>query len=373
MKNQYDIAAYIWPAYTGDEPRTRMFWPDGIGEWQSVKSATAKYEGHTWPREPVWGYVNEADPKVMEMEIEAAVSHGVNVFIYDWYWYDRRPFLECCLNDGFLKAKNNSKMKFYLMWANHDAVHLWNKELADTDVFNVPIWRGGVERVEFERICERVMDKYFGLENYYRIDGKPVFMIYEIKTFVDGLGSVAAAKDALSWFKRRAEERGFGGVHLQFTGRRGTTFNLSGVDGGSAVDSISLVNNLGFDSFTHYQYAHLTDVDRDYNEINEDIKNIWTDCSESYGMPYFAHVSCGWDNNPRFKKFVPRVVKNNTPENFEKILRSAKEYADKHDGQVPLITINSWNEWTETSYLQPDSLYGYGYLDAIKRVFIDEE
>ena len=23
----YDIAAYIWPAYTGDEPRTRMFWP----------------------------------------------------------------------------------------------------------------------------------------------------------------------------------------------------------------------------------------------------------------------------------------------------------------------------------------------------------
>ncbi len=25
---------------------------------------------------------------------------------------------------------------------------------------------------------------------------------------------------------------------------------------------------------------------------------------------------------------------------------------------------NSWNEWTETSYLQPDDLYGYGYLNA---------
>ena len=23
---QYDIAAYIWPAYTGKEPRTKMFW-----------------------------------------------------------------------------------------------------------------------------------------------------------------------------------------------------------------------------------------------------------------------------------------------------------------------------------------------------------
>ena len=36
-----------------------------------------------------------------------------------------------------------------------------------------------------------------------------------------------------------------------------------------------------------------------------------------------------------------------------------------------LVTINSWNEWTETSYLQPDNLYGYGYLEAVKEVFKD--
>jgi hypothetical protein len=40
---------------------------------------------------------------------------------------------------------------------------------------------------------------------------------------------------------------------------------------------------------------------------------------------------------------------------------------------VPLITVNSWNEWTETSYLEPDSLYGYGYLEAIKKVFVEQE
>ena len=370
---KYDVAAYIWPAYTGDELRTRMFWPEGIGEWQSVKSADAKYEGHNWPRTPLWGYVNEADPAVMEMEIEEAVAHGVNVFIYDWYWYDGRPFLENCLNDGFLGAKNRDKMKFYLMWANHDATHLWNKELADTECFNLPIWRGGVTLDEFKKICERIMDKYFVCDNYYRIDGKPVFMIYDVKTLIDGLGGISATKTALAWFKSRAQERGFGGVHLQFTGRRRTTYNLSGVDGGSAVDSVALVRELGFDSFSHYQYTHITDVDRDYNEINEDVKKIWNECSSTYGMPYFVHVSCGWDNNPRFKKFRPKVVKNNTPENLEKILRSARAYVDEHPAQPPLITVNSWNEWTETSYLQPDSLYGYGYLDAIKHVFVDED
>lgn len=28
----YDVAAYIWPAYTGTEPRTFQFWEQGMGE-----------------------------------------------------------------------------------------------------------------------------------------------------------------------------------------------------------------------------------------------------------------------------------------------------------------------------------------------------
>ena len=51
----------------------------------------------------------------------------------------------------------------------------------------------------------------------------------------------------------------------------------------------------------------------------------------------------------------------------------AKKYVDSHPKQVPLITINSWNEWTETSYMEPDNVYGYGYLNAIKKVFVDNK
>ena len=62
----------------------------------------------------------------MAMQIDVATKHGVNVFIFDWYWYDGRPFMETTLNNGFLKAENVDKMKFYLMWANHD-VNSWNE------------------------------------------------------------------------------------------------------------------------------------------------------------------------------------------------------------------------------------------------------
>lgn len=375
MKRTYDIAAYVWPSYTGDEPRSKIFWQEGYGEWQTVKKAGPKFPGHDWPRKPLWGYVNEADPRVMEMEIDAAADHGVNVFIYDWYWFDRRPFLECCLNNGFLGARNNDRMKFYLMWANHNANHLWSYDLSDTEVGETVIWKGSINRVDFEEMCERLIDKYFFLPNYYTIDGCPVFMIYELATFVEGMGSAEEAAAALEWLKKRVKEKGLPGVHLQITGRSGSTLNLSGVDGGEVIDSAEVMKLMGIDSFSHYQYVHFTDIDRDYGEIMEDVKKVWNTAEESYGIPYYAHVSCGWDNNPRFKCFRPGIVKNNTPEAFEKALVAAKEYTDrmleKHPERPALITINSWNEWTETSYLEPDDLYGYGYLEAIKKVFTE--
>ncbi|MDR0719763.1 MAG: glycoside hydrolase family 99-like domain-containing protein [Treponema sp.] len=365
---EYDIAAYIWPSYTGDEKRSLQFWPEGYGEWQTVKAAAAKYPGHQWPRKPLWGYVNEADPYVMEMEIEAAVDHGVNVFIYDWYWYDNRPFLEQCLDNGFLGAKNNGKMKFYLMWANHNAVSLWDKRISSTDGSTV-IWDAAICRSEFEKISRRHIEKYFKLPNYYRIAGKPVFMIYDTPNFIRGIGGVKAAREALDWFRSEAVSAGLGGLHLQMTMWSEKSLNVSGVDGGKSIDAYGLITALGFDSITHYQFVHFADIDRSYPDILKDVDAEWKKLEARAGVPYFPHVSLGWDNNPRFSALRAGVVKDNTPENIEQALRMAKAYTGAHPDQAPLITINSWNEWTETSYLEPDDLYGYGYLEAVRRVF----
>lgn len=360
-----DVAAYVWPAYTGDEPRSRIFWPEGIGEWQTVKNSTVKANGYHWNRKPLWGYVNEADPFVMSGQIEAAVSHGVNVFIYDWYWYDNRPFLENCLNDGFLKAPNNNKMKFYIMWANHDAVHLW--DIRNSDLPESTIWGGSVTRQQFEIIGKRWIEQYFKRENYYRIDDKPVVSIYDINNLINGLGGIAQTIDALQWLNKEAEKEGLGGVHLQFIRWSGNNRNHSGVDGKPIKNEGELVQLLGFSSVTNYQFVHMTNIKRDYLEIVDDIKKLWEQIKDDYPVPYYPNVSVGWDNNPRFKNFKDYMTTNNTPENFKKCLLAVKHFCDKNG--LKLITVNSWNEWTETSYLEPDNVYGYGYLKAIKAVF----
>jgi hypothetical protein len=365
-KSKYDIAAFVWPSYHPAE-RAKIFWPAGIGEWETVMKNEPKFEGHEQPRYPLWGYVNEADPYVMEMEIEAAADHGINVFIYDWYWYDGMPFLEDALNEGYLKAKNNDRVKFYLMWANHDVPLLWDKRNAGLPN-NSLIWKGSVDREEFEVICHRIIEKYFSLPSYYKINEKPCFMIYDLNTLIRGLGGLQQTKDALDWFRAETVRAGYKGLNLQLTLRRSGS-GITGISGDNIGTQKDVINELAFDGLTHYQFVHFTNIDRDYQEIMGDVVKAWEEIDKEYPIPYYSHISVGWDNNPRFKMFRKGIVKNNTPENFEKALIMARDYADTHPGQVPLITINSWNEWTETSYLQPCTMYGYGYLKAVKRVF----
>ena len=367
---KYDVAAFVWPSYHPDD-RAKIFWPDGIGEWQTVMSNKPKFEGHEQPRYPLWGYINEADPYVAEMEINAAADHGVNVFIFDWYWYDGMPFLEGQLNDGYLKARNNDRVKFYLMWANHDVTLTWDKRNAGLPN-DALVWQGDADREQFEIICHRVIKNYFSHPSYYKIDGKPSFMIYDLNTFIQGLGGLEKAKDALAWFRKEVVKAGFKGLDLQLSLRKGGS-NVTGISGDNLGTQDDVIAKLGFDGLTHYQFVHFININRDYNEIMEDVIKEWDRLDKNSETPYYAHVSIGWDNNPRFNMFRGGIVKNNTPENFERALVKAKNYADAHPGQAPLITINSWNEWTETSYLMPCTKYGYGYLKAVKKVFVDGE
>jgi hypothetical protein len=61
---------------------------------------------------------------------------------------------------------------------------------------------------------------------------------------------------------------------------------------------------------------------------------------------------------------------NNTPEAFRAALESAKAFAmTKLPTDKRIITVNSWNEWTEGSYLEPDREHGMAYLDAVRDVF----
>lgn len=360
-KPDYYVAAFIWPSCHDDAMAREHIWGDGEGEWEVIKKGDPRFEGHYQPKQPLWGYELDNDPQVVEKWINTALSYGVNTFVYDWYWFDNKPFLESALNDGFLKAPSNEKMNFYIMWANHNVKrNYWNYHRYGDDTSQ--LWAGGVDRENFDIIVDRVINQYFKRPNYLKIDGCPVFSIFSLSALMEGLGGEEQAREALAYFREKVREAGFPGLHLQ--GMSGGPSNPSP----EKLDKIVYrVKNLNLDSFALY---NMGGFNVDYVVHCENAKLIRENLDRDLDVPVFPCVSIFWDDTPRFphkgEEHVTRY--NGTPENFAKALRLAKKYADEHPEQIPLISINAWNEWVEGSYLLPDEVNGFGYLEAVKSV-----
>ncbi|HQG56669.1 MAG TPA: glycoside hydrolase family 99-like domain-containing protein, partial [Bacteroidales bacterium] len=361
----YYVAAYVWPSCHDDPLGRAKLWPEGIGEWEVIKKGTPRFEGHYQPRQPLWGYEPDNDPRVVEKWIDAATDHGVNVFVYDWYWYEGGPFLESALNDGFLKARNNEKMKFYIMWAYHDVrYNYWNVHLYRDN--NNILFNAKVDWENFRIIVERVINNYFKRPNYFKINGEPVFSIFSVNKLIESFGgSVEETRKALDYFRDEVKKAGFPGLHLQWNQGGGSVMTQE-----AAERFAARIKELGFDSFAMYNMGGFNE---DYLVYGTNSLKIREQLDAILDIPVFPCVSIGWDDTPRFPgKGIKDVVHyHNTPESFAALLSKAKRYADTHPEQPKLITINAWNEWVEGSYLLPDMLNGFGYLEAVKEVFID--
>ena len=75
----------------------------GWTEWQCVKYATPRFEGHLQPKKTLWGYEDESDPIVFEKKIKALNDYGIDGFIFDYYWFkEEGPYRRDCIDKGFL-------------------------------------------------------------------------------------------------------------------------------------------------------------------------------------------------------------------------------------------------------------------------------
>lgn len=366
-ENEYYVAAYIWPSCHDDPLANKKLWPDGTGEWEVIKKGNPRYDGHYQPRLPLWGYELDNDPKVVERWIDVAVDHGVNVFVYDWYWYEEGPYLESALNDGFLKAENNHKMKFYIMWANHDVKrNYWNYHLYGGD--DSILWDAKVDWKNYQIIVDRIINQYFKKPNYLKINGEPVFSIFSIDKLMESFGgSAVETRKALDYFRDEVKKAGFPGLHIQWNQGGGSLMSDE-----RANQFRKNVDTMGFNSVAMYNMGGMAE---DYLVYGTNSIKIREQMNEILDVPVFPCVSVGWDDTPRFPAKLKNSTVNyhNTPTSFATLLSKAKEYADKHPEQPKLITINAWNEWVEGSYLLPDMLYGFEYLEAVKDVFIDKK
>ena len=368
------VAAYYFPNYHVD-PLNEAAHGKGWTEWQLVRAAQPRFAGQQQPKVPAWGYEDEADPAVFARKVDAAADNGIDVMLFDWYYYAEGMFLERCLNDGYLKAPNRGRLKFALMWANHDWYDLHPAKWSG----NKLLYSAAVTPESFRTMCDRVIRDYFPHENYWRLDGKPYFSIFRPSELIRTMGGIEAARDALQWFRNRGKEAGFGGVHINVMAN--VDFGLFAQGELGSVGEVLKV--LGVDSATHYNWLDLAGLEsfpsNTYESFMRNGTGRWEEMDRTLPCPYLPNVTTGWDTTPRLcgtdiyaKADFPWVgtVVGNTPALLEQGLRKAKDFlAGESTSKHKVVTINAFNEWTEGCYLEPDAETGMARLEAIRNVF----
>ena len=97
----------------------------------------------------------------------------------------------------------------------------------------------------------------------------------------------------------------------------------------------------------------------------------WKPMAQPNRMPVIVPTSPGWDARP-WQGQRAFVLTDRTPAAFEEHLRLAKGFIES-TGQPKVALIEAWNEWGEGSYCEPHKEFGFGHLDAIRRVFCREK
>ena len=258
--------------------------------------------------------------------------------------------------------------------ANHD----WKDLFPYTGGMEAKLPYPGVVTPEiFRSITDLVIRQYFAQPSYWQMDGEPYFSFFDVANLLANFGgSVQATRAALDDFRARTAAAGFRGLHLNLVDWGGAV-----TADGNLVKYPELVRDLGFDSVTSYGWTDCTELPKmqtDYDWARAQYFKHWDQARRSYSVPYIPDVAVGWDPSPRADQSQPygnfeypftNTLSGNTPKRFREALERTKEKVLGEKTGPRVVTIECWNEWTEGSYLEPDTVHGFQYLEAVRAVF----
>ena len=345
---------------------------EGWTEWEGVKAAVPRFPGHAQPLKPTWGYFDESDPKWTAREIDLAADHGIDVFLYDWYWYSGVKTMQEALEQGFLRAENRDRMKFALMWANHDRKDQFCPEFEKDRTTWLPSRHGPRD---LERVVDYCMEHYFSQPTYWQVEGRLFFSVFQPTRFVAELGGPRETRKLLEKMDSRLAKANVPPMHWNGMVQR--------------VEDAALLAEAGFRSTSRYNVATAgkvrEDLTEDYADVMEAHRDHWKKMSAA-PLVNLPVVTTGWDSTPRCRADVPwpfpvpswaswrvypygHVVVGSTPERFEELLHDAAKHVEQDPRKPFGVLLNAWNEWTEGCYLLPEERTAAARLEAVKRTF----
>ena len=348
------------------------FWYYGPGEFGGFENSDGS---RMTPLTPLLGETYRAsDPTVVYQQIEWAVEYGVDAFSIEW---TTPRGVGCCgsmedtLDDVFLKSPNIHKIRWAIFYdfvlrldqtPGLDIDVMQNINFDQPDVYDTFV----SDFVHFAK-------KYFSHPQYLTIDGRPVIYIWATNSYVGDLaGAMQEARDRVSElgfdvFIVGDEMRTdfFDPDHVSlFDGSSTFTFLIPGIDWYSLNDvGEATVAVDGAFQWWRDQLVGLRVAGR------EELVNFQPAWAPQYDERNFVFER---------PKYVPATSKDQV---IEMAMVARKHAEPVGSSGLRLIWLNTWNNWAETTTVEPTvnigpkypaGNYQFDMLEVVREVFGSE-
>ena len=297
---------------------------------------------------PFLGEYNSNDSLTADRHIILAKDHGIDFFAVSWIgngsWIDWDfDDIDQNLRSGLLCAPHLQGFSFCLFYETKlvlDNARDISKNF--TEIFiNDMVYAA---------------ETYFDYPSYLRVDGRPVLFIYNLPYLYEQL-SISEVQRLLD-------------VTRQLLANIDCNIYLVGDCGGGPSQPCADSHLLhSMNAMTSYFFS---DPSKDWEKILEDAENYypeWRQVANSKGIKFIPNAYPGFDNTEHCEWMQRTLNISCTPillplneTMFEDMLNTAIHCAE-NDSEIIMIT--SWNEWLESTAIEPSMEFGELFLHTI--------
>lgn len=344
------VLSYYLPQFH-PTPENDLWHGKGFTEWTKVRAANPLFEGHYQQHIPHSdiGYYLLDSPDVLRNQAELMRQSGVHGQVFYHYWFSGKLILE---EPAKLLLDNpDIHMPFCFCWANENWTRRWDGNEDE-------ILLGQNYSTQDAHDFIHYLIPFFKDPRYIKVDDRPVLSIYRPS-------SIPNPQEYLAIWEEECAKVGLNPPYIVAVLTRGATNPKDfGMDAG-------VERNLH--DWTNGAVPEIKNSLHAYRSINgsvlsyDEVVNFYAGQTGRKDFTYFRSVIPIWDNTARYGSEA-YLMHGSTPQRFQEWLENTIAYtkstlpADRN-----FVFVNAWNEWAEGAHLEPDSRYGYSYLNSVGR------
>jgi hypothetical protein len=207
---------------------------------------------------------------------------------------------------------------------------------------------------------------------YVLVNGKPLFVVYNVRLMREAFGSSSAVRDALNQLRAAAQAKGFPGAFI--VGDFSTIWGSFGNDG---LFSRYLSSEMadGYDAVSLYNYELPEPLDtkgaQPFSGLAAIGAWIWKQAETKSPLPFIPVAEPGSDVWG-LDEYIGPFWYLRSPGEFAAHVEDAITWAESNpqlraepSPEPPIVVIGAWNELGEGKYLLPTVSEGTSYGDAL--------